>query len=371
MYNILREINTGERSMLTEYSVEKLLHLYEAGALNIRPEFQRRPNWPSGAKSYFVDTILRGFPSPLLYLKPTVDAKTKRPVYEVVDGQQRLTSLIEFFTGELRLDRQTKEFAGLTFQDLDIEDQEKFLKYIMGSEELLNASDDYVLDVFHRLNAHGVQLNSQELRHSRFLEPRHRGAFRLEVIESSRRWAVLWERYKVVNLKTRTRMADDELMAQLIGVLLNGVTDGGQNNINNLYMQYDADVPRQAIESLDSTMEFILNKLTIVFDTRLRGAPHYLILFASVAHALFGLPNGDMGRADNPELPQRDNRSLSDLGQTLENLRVLGDVLNSKEADVPRRFFDFKLASAGTTQRIKSRSIRFVHLFKALQPKAI
>lgn len=357
--------------MLARHPVQTLLEWHRAGTLNLRPEFQRRSNWPSGAQCYFIDTILRGFPAPLLYVRPTTDPTTKKPVNEVVDGQQRLTAIIEFFEGRLRLDKQTREFEGLTFQDLDLADQETFLKYEMGVEELYNASDDFVLDVFHRLNAYGVKLNSQELRHGRHQEPRYRGAFRREVIQASKRWAVLWDRHKVVSLKGRMRMADDELMAQMLGVVLNGVCDGGQPNINKLYIDYDNSVPPEAIEQLDEAIDFILKTFPDVFKTRLKGGPHFLILFAAVAHSLFGLKTGDMGKSNNPPLPSRDGSALSDIPMVRANLMALSRILAIKESAVPKEFFDFKLASAGTTQRIRSRSIRLVFLYQALLPQAM
>ena len=357
--------------MFVPRSVENLLEWHRTGDLNLRPEFQRRSNWPSGAQCYFIDTILRGFPAPLLYVRPTTNPKTKKPVNEVVDGQQRLTAIIEFFEGRLRLDKQTREFEGLTYQDLDLADQEKFLKYEMGVEELYNASDDFVLDVFHRLNAYGVKLNSQELRHGRFQEPRYRGAFRLEVIQASKKWAVLWDRHKVVSLKGRMRMADDELMAQMLGVVLNGVCDGGQPKINELYVDYDNGVLPEAIEQLDRAIDFILKTFPDVFKTRLKGGPHFLILFAAVVQSLFGLKTGDMGKNNNPPLPARDGSALSDIPMARANLMLLARVLSTKESAVPPKFFDFKLASAGTTQRIRSRSNRFVFLYRALLPQAM
>ena len=240
--------------MLVSRSVETLLKWHLDDDLNLRPEFQRRSNWPSGAQCYFIDTILRGLPSPLIYVRPTINPKTKLPWNEVVDGQQRLTAIIDFFQGRLRLDKQTKEFEGLTYKELELVDQESFLKYEMGVEELYNAGDDYVLDVFHRLNAYGVKLNSQELRHGRFQEPRYRGEFRREVIQASERWAVLWDLHKVVSLKGRVRMVDDELMAQMLGVVLNGICDGGQPMINGLYSGYDNEVPYESIEFAHSAI---------------------------------------------------------------------------------------------------------------------
>ena len=182
--------------MINSYPVSKLLEWHKEGSLKLRPDFQRRPNWPQRAKIYFVDTLLRGYPVPLMYLRPRLDPKTRSPIREVVDGQQRLTAIIEFVEGQFRLNDSVTGYQGLRYDELELQDQNAFLSYIMGIDELTNASDEYVLEVFHRLNSNGVQLNAQELRHGTF-----HGAFRNTVVDASERWTILWARYGVVTIK--------------------------------------------------------------------------------------------------------------------------------------------------------------------------
>ena len=231
----------------------------------------------------------------------------------------------------------------------------------------MSASDEYVLEVFHRLNTNGVRLNAQELRHGTF-----HGAFRNAVVQTSERWTLLWARYKVVTIKSRLRMKDDELTAEMLGIILHGVSDGGQPNIKNLYTNYDNGLPNDAVDRLDGTVQFILDNLSDVLATKLRGAPHFLMLFAAVAHAIYGIPTGDMGTADDiPSLPERDPDALSNLDVVRENFTKLVDILKQRIDQVPEKFFTFRYASGGTTQRIRSRSQRFVTLYEALLPKEL
>ena len=353
--------------MIKIFNIQKLLQWHREGGLKLRPDFQRRENWPQKAKVYFVDTILRGYPAPLIYLRPRLDSKTKLPIREVVDGQQRLTAIIQFADGMFRLDESVTGYQGLSYDELELQDQEAFLSYNMGVEELVNASDEHVLEVFHRLNTNGVQLNAQELRHGKF-----RGVFRNTVIQTSERWAVLWARYKIVNIKSRLRMKDDELVAEMLGVILRGVSDGGQPNIGSLYADYDRQLPCEAVDRLDCAVQFILDNLSGVLTTRLKGAPHFLMLFAAVAHAMFGLPDGDMGIADDvPPVPERDTRALTSLDVVRKNFARLVEILKQRIDQVPEEFFAFRYASGGTTQRIRSRSQRFVMLYKALLPREL
>ncbi len=223
-----------------------------------------------------------------------------------------------------------------------------------------------MINVFHRLNAFGLRLNPQELRHGKYLGEKYKGIFRSVVIDAAQRWQVLWERHKVVSVRGRLRMADDQLVAEMFGVLLDGVSDGGQPNINRLYDRYDGGMPEGTSERLDRIIEFVFSHFMEVLTPRLKGSPHFLMLFAATAHALIGIPNGDMGRGGNPNLPTRSNNALTDAEIVLQNLTRLGGILKLKADDVPRTFFEFRVASAGTTHRMKSRSQRFITFYKAL-----
>ena len=165
-------------------------------------------------------------------------------------------------------------------------------------------------------------------------------------------------------------MIDQELVAQLLGILLDGVTDGGQPKIDKLYERYDLAMPDEVEEHFDQVCTYIKNHFSKVLETKLGSGPHFMMIFAATAHALLGIPKGDMG-GEHPELPNRDPRSLSDAAAAAANLLALADVFDMDPDDVPERLTSFKVAIAGTTQRIKSRSQRFVTIYRALLPDPI
>ena len=299
---------------------------------------------------------------PNIYIRTKTNLKTRRGYREVVDGQQRLRAINEFATDKLVLSSVAKEFAGMTYSDLSDDLKTSFLTYSIGVVQLFNISNADVLDIFQRINAYGLRLNPQETRHGRF-----QGAFRNAVVEASKRWDVLWDTYQVVGIRSRVRMADDELMASMLGVILDGVADGGQRTTDRLYNRYDAEMPTTAIDKLDAIVGFILTELKPILETGLARSPHFLMLFAAVAHALFGIPEGDMG----DDMPERDTKVLSDMDMALANLGIFADILQSPDDVIPSHLFPFRLASAGTTQRIRSRRIRFPWLYKALSPNPI
>ena len=353
-----------------QYPISDLYNWIKHDELTLAPEFQRADTWTTSAQSFFIDTLLRDLPIPPVYIRLVTDADTKTSFREVVDGQQRLSAIAKFIDGQLVLDRRSKEFSGKTYETLDEDAQRRFLAYQVGVEQLFGADDDTVLDIFHRINAYGLSLNRQELRHGQFQGGRYQGAFRWAVIRTAERWEILWSKYKIVTVRNRVRLQHHELVAQLLGIVLDGVTDGGQPKIDRLYERYDSSDLEAAEEYFDKTCKYIVDHFPSLLATKLGNGPHFMMLFAAVAHALYGIPKGDM-REEHGGLPARDTRVLSDLGVANSNLMALADLFDVSADEVPRRLASFKVAIAGTTQRIRSRSVRFVTMFRALLPEPI
>ena len=350
-----------------QYPISDLYAWIKGKELNLAPEFQRGDIWLPSAQSYFIDTLLRDLPIPPIYIRVVTNPETKTSHREVVDGQQRLSTIVKFIDGTLVLDNRCKELAGKTYDTLDEEDQQRFLAYQVGVEQLFGASDDDVLDIFHRINAYGLSLNRQELRHGKFQGGRYKGEFRLAVIRAAERWEILWSRHHVVTVRNRVRLMHHELVAQLFGVILDGVTDGGQGKIDKIYERYDAKVADDADARFDQVCDHIVSNFADVLATKLGNGPHFMMLFAAIAHVLFGIPEGDMVGAYSPH-PVREPSALTDIDTATANLLRLADIFDKSADEVPRRLTSFKVAIAGTTQRIKSRSVRFRTLYQALLP---
>ena len=353
-----------------QYPISDLYEWLTKKTLILAPEFQRGEIWGSSAQSYFIDTLLRDLPIPSIYMRIVTDRETKTSYREVVDGQQRLSTIMRFIDGKLTLDKRCKEFASNTYATLDDDDQQRFLAYQVGIEQLFGADDDTVLDIFHRINAYGLSLNKQELRHGKFQGGRFEGTFRLAVIKAAERWEILWSKYRVVNVRNRVRLLHHELVAQLLGIILDGVTDGGQPKIEKLYERYDSSILDDAEERFDQVCEYVVKHFPDVLETKLGSGPHFMMIFAAVAHALFGIPTGDM-QGTYPDLPIRDSRVLSDTSAAISNLLSLADIFDLPADEVKEDLATFKVAIAGTTQRIRSRSVRFLTLYRALLPDPI
>src|SRR5260370_18183220 len=78
------------------------------------PEWQRGGVWDKGKKQQLIDSILRGWRLPKFYF-----VQSEGESYEVVDGQQRLTAIYDFFSNELELSESSQTlFGGPCYRDL-------------------------------------------------------------------------------------------------------------------------------------------------------------------------------------------------------------------------------------------------------------
>src|SRR5215813_3407320 len=101
------------------YSINDFVEYDRQGQLELNPRFQRRPVWTDKAKSYLMDTILRGKPIPKIFIRQKINVTTKTSIREVVDGQQRLRTILSFIKdGFVVSKRHNPEYGGLLFSQL-------------------------------------------------------------------------------------------------------------------------------------------------------------------------------------------------------------------------------------------------------------
>jgi hypothetical protein len=345
-------------SLLEQYRIADFLDWNREQRLVLNPDFQRGNVWNPPAKTFLMDTILRQLPIPKVYLRTKIDVASKKSIREVVDGQQRLRAILDFAENKFALTKRAGEFVGKKYSTLTEAQQETFLSYPIAVEQLVNASDDDVLEVFARLNSYTVTLNAPEKRHARF-----QGEFKFAVRAASRRWAVLWEGFGALTVRERVRMLDDSITAEMMGVLLDGVTDGGQTKIDALYKKYDKSFNPDVIAKLDEVLTFIVGNLApYLVETPLLSPPHLLMLFSAVAYMIVGIPQGDLTTKEFSLAPPAIS---TDLDTVRDNLLTLASII-SGDTEPADAFSDFWKASRSTTHRIASRRIRFPFYVGAL-----
>jgi len=159
------------------WPVSKLLDWYEASRLKVNPEYQRGRAWSGPQQKQFIDSILRGYPVPTIFLHDKT-AEANDGMYHIIDGQQRINALREFIAGDyglLSAKQAERRFPSLVYGSHDdtmwlgkvFDDLPDSLQsMLMGKEMpviLLRGNDHEVRDLFIRLQE-GSVLNDQERR---------------------------------------------------------------------------------------------------------------------------------------------------------------------------------------------------------------
>ena len=164
--------DSGEQRILQERSdflLPQIIDFVDTKKwLNIRPEYQRRLVWDNVKKSRLIESLIMNVPVPPVFL---YEEDLSR--YEVMDGQQRLNAIVEFYSNRLKLSG-LEEWDGLngkTYADLPPRlqkglDRRRISATVLMAESPLAKEKVRILRrvVFERLNTGGQSLNPQELR---------------------------------------------------------------------------------------------------------------------------------------------------------------------------------------------------------------
>lgn len=145
------------RYRVASREIVELMSRMRQGTLLLKAYFQRNLVWRPAHKRDFIETIIKGYPFPQIFLaRGPIDVEKMESTQCVVDGLQRLSAIRDFVEGRLTV-------GGMAFSDLDGKAKEAFLKYEVAVIEFdLDAEDDRLKDVFQRLNRTFYSLSAIE-----------------------------------------------------------------------------------------------------------------------------------------------------------------------------------------------------------------
>ena len=334
----------------TLFSVSDFLDWQRQGALNLNPPFQRRSVWKPGAKSYLIDSVVRGLPTPLIFIREGLDLETLRPMREVIDGQQRLRTLIAFIDEQALPDfdpdhdrftvrrEHSATLAGKPFKSLDKSARSRILGYEFSTHVLPNATEDRdILMIFARLNSTGTTLNAQELRNAEFF-----GVFKTLMYQLAYEQLERWIAWEVFSSEEVSRMAEVEMTSDLVGNMIDGLSGKSQPKLKAWYKQYDERLPaadeitRRFRETMDRIGEVLGESMkSTVFNSQV----YFFSLFTLVYDLTYGL-GSDLAKRRPKSLPGTIRQTLVAASNDLRWQRVPDAVLDAVQrasADLGRR----------------------------------
>ena len=285
----------------TIYKVSDFISWQRSKSLVLSPNFQRRSVWKSGAKSYLIDTIVRGLPIPVIFLRDQrSDLANLEPKREIVDGQQRIRTVIGFIDPSSLEDYDSERdafyvkpvhnsgIAGKTFNDLPVVYQQRILDYEFSVHVLSSGVDDRdVLGLFARMNSTGVKLNAQELRNAEYF-----GEFKTSMFQIAAANLQRWRIWGIESEDEIARMQEVELTSEFAMVILYGITGKTKKRIDDTYQHLDEEFPeRNEVERrFQIVMDTVEDKLgSKVVSKLFRRRTLIFGLFATIYDLQFGL----------------------------------------------------------------------------------
>jgi hypothetical protein len=335
----------------TLFSVSDFLDWQKQAALDLAPPFQRRSVWKPGAKSYLIDSVVRGLPTPLIFIRERLDLDSLRPMREVIDGQQRLRTLIAFIDESALPDfkpardrfvvrrEHNQALAGKTFLQLDKETRTRILGYEFSTHVLPNSTEDRdILMIFARLNSTGTALTFQELRNAEFF-----GVFKTLMYQLAYEQLERWLGWGIFSEEEISRMAEVELTSDLVGNMVTGLSGKTQTKIRGWYRQFDdsfdqaEEVTRRFREVMDTIEDLLGGSIgSTVFTSQV----YFFTLFTLLYDLMYGLGSQLATKRKAAALPSGLRETLTTASDDLRWQRVPDEVLDAVQrasADLGRR----------------------------------
>ncbi len=153
------------KTSATNKRIRELLTGIKDQTLVPRPEFQRRLVWTNRHKQEFIKTVLQEYPFPEIYVATgDVNPDTAEGTQMLVDGQQRISTLYQYFTSspDFRLGDVP------AYSSLQQEVKLAFLEYEVVVRDLGKKTIDEIKEVFTRINSTKYSLNAMEIHNARF-----------------------------------------------------------------------------------------------------------------------------------------------------------------------------------------------------------
>lgn len=223
--------------VISTHDVSWLLDLEKNGQLDLNPSYQRNSVWTARDRRFFMDTIFRNYPSPAIFLHKTMDDDTGKATYHVVDGKQRITTILNFVDNKFSLaaDFGDSNYNGKRWKDFVKAPTIKRVlwNYRITVEELDDTSPTDINDVFSRLNKNASKLTPQELRHARF------DGWFIRFVEAEVQ-ETIWKTFKISTTAKERRMADVQNISELAAIVLRGDVSGfNQFDLDEIYADHE------------------------------------------------------------------------------------------------------------------------------------
>ncbi|HIP70124.1 MAG TPA: DUF262 domain-containing protein [Anaerolineae bacterium] len=323
--------------------IQELVNLDKSGGLDIDPWYQRRSVWKRPQKAYLINSVFEKKPIPTIYIRHYLDIDKEKSIKEVVDGQQRIRSILEYANGNFTAQHPNYR-RRVKYSDLSKPEKTDFLMTKLSIGYLIGADDGDVIEIFGRLNSVSKTLNAQEKRNAKYS-----GEFKQFCLRQAARRVNLWRELNVFSANNIARMIEVQFVSDLVLNLIKGLSDYSAPALNKIYEEYDENFPQK--NEIEERIEFVFSKIasldpSSVRDTIFSRQP----LFFSLFLVLDRFPNATVSTIE-------------------QSLRMIDRVFNADIfiSEHEERDAEFITACTASTQRIRSRKVRDAYISSYFQ----
>lgn len=231
-----------------------------AGKYDYNTVYQRDKVWSEETRSFLIDSIMKNYPIPPIFLRMKIDPDTGITKYEVIDGKQRLTTIRDFIDGKVLLPDDfgddkigNSELNGASFEDLNEYEKYKrqFWHYRIPIIFIETDDGELVKNVFDRLNRNGVPLVYQELRNAKYGESQLYKY--IKELSDSHCWRSIFD-----DVLANERKEDEEFTSELLFLILEEkIISYTKETLDELYEKWTSKINVGHIEQYRKIMAYI------------------------------------------------------------------------------------------------------------------
>ena len=255
------KVGDNMKCQTTDIEIETLVGRINDNDIDLQPSFQRGEIWSPQKKKKLIDSILRGWRIPPIHV-----VEGRENVDEVLDGQQRLATIRDFYQNDIAIDGMIEPFSeeifaldGMLYKDLPVSVQRQFRKYPISVVRLTEYKPEEPAELFYRLNQPAA-LTSAEQRNAYIGETRNQVKYLSDYFSS-----LGAEKDKIGF--SNSRLAYDEIISKFcyvveIGTLSRKITS---NDISRKYRE-NTPFSNYCIDTVSEVLKCFMQSITSFND---------------------------------------------------------------------------------------------------------
>ena len=265
-------------------------------------------------------------------------------------------TIADFVNGRFALSAASAKFTGMRFSDLPDPTQVQFLGYPVLVDVIRNAEKSDILQMFRRMNAYTLPLNEAEKRHSSYF-----GEFKGFINLLTDKYAAFLSEWGVLTNRQIVRMADAELLTEMILAFERGTVSSSSKQLSELYKKYDVtfEARQDYSQRIEGALDFIIENFGGLRNTYLMKPYVILSLVTGLVYNRYGLP----GLSEKLDLEPLGTYAPNVHG-ALAGLKTLALAHESKDQGEFKQYVD--ACSAGSN-REAPRTMRVRYIVRALR----